>query len=156
MGAAETAAYLIGVDHRIQYTNAGCGPEWTLDIQRFEDYLVERATTLDVDLLAEEFSDEAARLSNATHCTVGDAARRAGRGHLYMDPDTAERAEAGISTDDQREQEWLRRLRGFDARRPLIVCGNGHVDSFAARLGAAGFRVSVLSCNWGNDGALKD
>ena len=156
MGAAEKAAYLIGVDHRIQYTNGGCGPEWTLDIQQFEDYLVERATTLDADLMAEEFSEEAVRRSNATGCTVRDAARRAGRKHLFLDPDTAERAEAGVSTHDQREREWLRRLRNSEARRPLIVCGDGHVDSFAVRLGAAGFQVSVLSCNWGNDWALKD
>jgi hypothetical protein len=30
-------AYLVGVDHRIQYTNNACGAELTEDIRKFED-----------------------------------------------------------------------------------------------------------------------
>lgn len=45
---------LVGVDHRIQYTNADCGPEWIAEIQRFTDYLVGEFAKRLPDLVAEE------------------------------------------------------------------------------------------------------
>ena len=48
--------YLVGVDLRIQYTNNSCGPEWREDIRILEDYLHSKATELNIELLAEEFS----------------------------------------------------------------------------------------------------
>lgn len=156
MNAEEKTAFVVGVDHGIQYTNADCGPEWTSDIRAFENYLVDEATKHGVDLLAEEFSQEQVQNNNATGCTVRDAAGRAHKPHLFLDPDTAERAASGISTGDQREVEWLRRLRHAGATRPLVVCGDDHVDSFSTRLKAAGFRTTVLGRKWGNDWRFRN
>ena len=156
MSTEHKAAYVVGVDHRIQYTNANCGPEWRSDIHQFEDYLVEQARKLDVDLLGEEFSEEQVQQNHATGCTVRDAARRADRRHLFLDPDREERVAAGILTSEQREQEWLRRLRGADARRLIVVCGEDHVDSFAVKLGHAGFRTTVLGRKWGNNWRFRN
>lgn len=151
MNAGVKVAAVVGVDHRIQYTNADCGPEWTSDIRAFEDYLVDQASSHDVDLLAEEFSEEAVRKNNATTSPVQEAARRAHKPHLFMDPDTVERDAAGITTGAQRESEWLQRLRLANVTRLLIVCGDDHVDSFAQRLDEDGFRTTVLSRGWGYD-----
>jgi len=151
VNAEDKTAHLVGVDHRIQYTNASCGPEWTVDLRKFEDYLVGEATRLNVDLLAEEFSEELVRRNAASGCTVRDAARRAKKSHLFCDPDRSEREAAHISNYDQREEEWLARITRSGALQPLVVCGNVHVESFANRLRTAGFKVTILSCNWGSN-----
>jgi hypothetical protein len=156
MDAEEKTAFVVGVDHRIQYTNTACGPEWTSDIREFEDYLVREATKHEVDVLAEEFSEEVVQMNHATGCTVRDAAGRACIDHLFLDPDTSERAASDITRGDQREMEWLSRLRRTGATRPLVVCGDDHVDSFTDRLEAAGFRTSVLSRDWGNNWMLRN
>jgi hypothetical protein len=156
MNAGAKTAHLVGVDHRIQYTNATCGAEWTADIRKFEDYLVDEATRLNVDLLAEEFSEELVHRNSASGCTVRDAAYRAQKPHLFCDPDGAERTKARISNDNEREQEWLARIEHTSARRPLIVCGNIHVEPFGNRLRAAGFLVTVLSRNWGSNWMFKN
>lgn len=149
-------AHLVGVDHRIQYTNPSCGPEWTADIRKFQDYLVSEANRLKVDLLAEEFSEEICRLHCASGCTVRDAASHAQKAHLFCDPDSAERKTAQISNKDQREQEWLARIQRAGARRLLMVCGNDHIESFGEHLRTARFEVSVLSLNWGRGWQLKN
>ncbi len=156
MSAPAKTAIVVGVDHRIQYTNADCGQEWTTDIRALEEHLVGIATKLDADLVAEEFNEECVKRNAATGCTVRDAARRAGRAHLFCDPDTAERTRAGISTPGQREEEWLRRALKAGPSRLLFVCGDAHVDSLADRLLAAGYQVTVDSRNWGNDWAFKN
>ncbi len=149
-------AHLVGVDHRIQYTNPSCGPEWTTEIRKFQDYLVSEATRLKVDLLAEEFSEELVRRNCASGCTVRDAASRAQKPHIFCDPDLAERKTAQISNDDQREQEWLARIQRAGAQRPLMVCGDDHIEAFGEHLRTAGFEVSVLSRNWGRGWELKN
>jgi hypothetical protein len=156
MSSESRIAHLVSADHRIQYTNPSCGPEWAADICKFEDYLVSEATRLKVDLLAEEFSEELVRRNCASGCTVRDAASRAKKPHLFCDPDLAERERAQISNDDLREQEWLARIQRARAHRPLMVCGDNHIESFGKHLRTAGFEVSVLSRNWGHSWELKN
>jgi len=151
MGDNERLAYLIGVDHRIQYTNASCGPEWRADIKALEDYLADKALELNVDLLAEEFNEEYLVRDRATGCTVRDAAGRVEKQHIFCEPDAAEREAKKLNTPDLRESFWLDRLLKLGASSLLFVCGNDHLKSFSKKLNAAGFETTILSENWGND-----
>ena len=150
--------FLVGVDHKIQYNNANDGPKWRGDVRKFEDYLVSHCQNHAVDLLAEEFSEEAVHINNATGCTVRDAARRLNRPHIFCDPDTPQRKERGITKHDhnRREMFWLERLNGTTGQRVLFICGDDHVDSFSHKLQAAGFEAQVLSRGWGKDWRSKD
>ena len=103
------SVYLVGVDHRIQYTNTSCGPEWRAEIRAFEDYLVSKADELKVQLLAEEFNQERVERNNATGCTVRDAAKRSGKQHLFCEPPKSQ----GTDTPDKREYIWLAKLKDF-------------------------------------------
>lgn len=77
--------FLVGVDHRIQYTNASCGPDWRAQIHTFENYLVSQVRELSADFLAEEFSEELVAINGATACTVRDAAARAKCAHCFCE-----------------------------------------------------------------------
>ena len=155
MGDNERLAYLIGVDHRIQYTNASCGPEWKADIKALEDYLADKAVELNVDLLAEEFNEEYLVRNHSTGCTVRDAAGRVEKQHIFCEPDAAEREAKKLNTPDLRESFWLDRLLKSGASSLLFVCGDDHLKSFSKKLNAAGFETTILSENWGNDWMIK-
>ena len=141
--------FLVGVDHRIQYTNASCGPDWRARIRAFENYLVSQASELSADFLAEEFSEELVAINNATACTVRDAAARAKRAHCFCEAPSSERAQTGAALVEARENYWLERIRGTGANRIVFVCGNDHLSSFANRLQTAGYSTTELSRDWG-------
>ena len=155
MGDNERLAYLIGVVHRIQYTNASCGLEWRADIKALEDYLADKALELNVDLLAEEFNEEYLVRNHATGCTVRDAAGRVEKQHIFCEPDAAEREAKKLNTPDLRESFWLDHLLKSGASSLLFVCGDDHLKSFSKKLNAAGFETTILSENWGNDWMIK-
>lgn len=141
--------FLVGVDHRIQYTNASCGPDWRSRIRAFEDYLVSQATTLSTDLLGEEFSEELLAINRATACTVRDAAARAQCAHYFCEAPSSERAQTGAALVEARETYWLERIQSTGANRIVFVCGNDHLSSFANRLQTAGYSTTELSRDWG-------
>jgi hypothetical protein len=143
--------FLVGVDHRIQYTNAACGPEWTAEIRAFEDYLISEVAKRSVDLVAEEFNEELLAQNSATACTVRDAASRGHCPHMFCEPNNAERTVLNLSTNERREEVWLQRLVETDARRILFVCGDDHLTTFAQRLKASGFSVTELARGRGSD-----
>ncbi len=149
------AVYLVGVNHRIQYTNNGCGPEWRADIQALEDYLVSKATELNIELLAEEFNQEGFERNSATGCTVRDAAQRCEKLHLFCEPTSSERENLGINTPDMRENTWLERIKDSEASSILFVCGDDHLKSFSEKLEAQGIEAVVLSQGWGHDWMFK-
>ncbi len=153
MAGQRAKAFIIGVNHRIQYTKTNYKLEWKNEICSFSDYLAEKATLLNVDLIAEEFNDEAIHKNDASTCTVRDTAKRISRKHLFLDPDSRERPASFTSKEEKmeyREDEWLRRIKIIDSSVFIIVCGDAHVDSFAAKLDKAGYDVEILSRNqWG-------
>ncbi len=148
--------YLIGVDHRIQYTNNSCGPEWKSDIQTLENYLVSKVTEFGIELLAEEFSQECIEWNNASGCTVRDAAERCEKTHLFCDPTTSERASLGINTPDMREKYWMEKIKGSEASSVLFVCGDDHLESFSEILKAQGIEAQIVSQGWGKDWMFKE
>jgi len=143
--------YLVGVNHRIQYTNSGCGSEWRDEIQALEDYLVSKANELKIELLAEEFNQALMERNHAIGCTVRDAARRCGRKHLFCEPTMLERDSLGIDTPDKRENIWLERLKDSQVFSILFVCGDDHLKSVSEKLNAQGVETSILSEEWGKD-----
>ena len=147
--------YLIGVDHRIQYTNNTCGPEWRQDIKSFEDYLVSKTEEMKIELLAEEFSQENIERNNATGCTVKDAAQRCHKQHLFCDPTKSERESEGIDDDDKRENFWLEKLKNSNASVIMFVCGDSHINSFSEKVRANMVQTKILSNGWGNDWMYK-
>lgn len=141
--------FLVGVNHCIQWSNSAYSPKWQQEIRKFAEYLKNQCQQLGIQLLAEEFSEEALRSSNATNCTVRDVATEVGLLHLFCDPDSNERDKLNVKTLDQREMVWLDRLLLAKKDIVLFVCGDDHVDTFSCKLMDSGFQVQVLSRHWG-------
>ena len=87
MSSERKIAHLVSADHRIQYTNPSCGPEWTADIRKFEDYLVSEATRLNVDSLLKS------SVRNSFVATVP-------LGVLFATPQVAHRNREGEEVDE--------------------------------------------------------
>lgn len=85
--------YIIGVDHLVQYN--GPVPERLRD--DFRDYLVAFSRTHRIDLIAEEFSNEALlEVYHATKDTACEAARILGILHRFCDPEERDMIRLGI------------------------------------------------------------
>lgn len=138
--------YLIGVHHQVQYVppDIASFPESKEVLDSFVHLVSTEARDRGADLVAEEFSQHELTANRAIAGTVQTAAQRAGVRHLFADPDPNERARDGISTPEQRERVWLRRLKADGAERVIFVCGDGHIDSFRELLEASGAVVSIL------------
>lgn len=148
---------LVGVEHRIQWIPQHTGPEWQQDLDQFAAHLRQYAVQARVDLLAEEFSEEALRRSNARDSVARSVAASLQIAHMFCDPDTNERRQLSIENDVQREAYWLARLRESAASVVIFVCGDSHVDSFRAKAEAAGHDAEVVSQNrWGYGWQLKE
>jgi hypothetical protein len=147
---------LVGVDHRIQYTNLACSPKWRQEILKFANYLKDQCQQHGVQLLAEEFSEEALLSSNATGCTVCDVATELGLPHLFCDPTQSERNTLNVTTSDQREQVWLDRLLSAKKDNILFVCGDDHINTFSTKLMVSDFQIQVLSRQWGKNWPMID
>ena len=149
MNTCPPEVLLVGVDHRIQYTTAHCGPDWRERIKQFEDYLVELTVEHGASLIAEEFNEEALDRSIATDCTARDAAQRANRAHLFCEPPSVWRNGRSDALSADREMYWLECLKISNAKRIIFLCGNDHLVTFQRLLVEAGYVAIVESKNWG-------
>lgn len=171
--------YLIGVDHKVQYTN-----DYTdvLLVESFAQYLKGQAKRLKVTLIAEEFNQEAISKSKAKACTARDVAKKLGIEHRFCDPDCSEREAVGIPSRhkireqlglppfvkdeqleeqekriseeekkywDKREQFWFHKIKDKLHERIIFICGDAHLESFRSLLNNGGYEVKILSKNWG-------
>jgi hypothetical protein len=85
--------YLIGVDHLIQYN----GPVPEPMRNEFRSYIIEICQMHGIQVIAEEFSNEALqKVYHATRETAGEAAEILKIRHRYCDPEEKELAEMGI------------------------------------------------------------
>lgn len=147
---------LIGVEHRIQWIHQDTGPEWQQDLDQFAAHIRDIALEAEADLLAEELSEENIRSSNARDSVARNVASSLGITHIFCNPDTRERRQLTIETDDQRELLWLARLGESSASAAVFICGDSHIDSFRSKAEAAGHEVQVESRNrWGYGWQLK-
>jgi hypothetical protein len=159
----EPLLYLIGGNHAVQFKSvlAQMFDEservWKKR-EAFKAHVAEMIDKLDIEILAEEFSEEAKRQSGAG--SFGETAlefswetvlqqfcKAKGIEHRFCDPDSEERKALGIEDPDskrgraQRERVWLSRIAGCKHRRVLFVCGDTHYDAFAQLLASNGFNV---------------
>jgi len=142
--------FIIGVDHRIQWIPRKCGQGWAEKIEEFMRYIAQQCQEQQVDLIAEEFNEEAVKLSNAEDSTARRVAGELSHSHLFCDPDSKEREELGASDCERRENEWLRRLKFSGCERVLFICGDKHVDTFVEKLKAGGENLEIVSRGfWG-------
>ena len=150
--------YIVGVNHRIQWWPPSPRPEWTKRLLEFEEYLAEKCGCLQIDLLAEEFSEEALRGSNSTRSTGRNVANDRGISHRFCDPSKEERENLGIASDDheQRMRLWLECILTTHSKRVLFLCGDNHVQNFSGLLTDAGHRVETLSQGWGKNWRMID
>ena len=150
----EPLLYLIGVNHAVQFKDAQTQmlPAWEPESVRktreaFKAHVAEMIDTLDIEILAEEFSEEAKTRWRVSESVLERLAKTKGIEHRFCDPDTKEREALGIEDPDskhgraQREQVWLSRIADCKLRRVLFVCGDEHYADFAQLLESNGFNV---------------
>ena len=168
----EPLLYLIGGNHAVQFKSASGGESESVQKKReaFTAHVAVMIDKLDIEILAEEFSQEAKRESGVREVaavlgetaldealegfswdTVLEQFSKAKRiQHRFCDPDSIEKQALGIEVDpqketesdrDKRERVWLRRIADCKYRRVLFVCGSNHYDAFAQLLERNGFNV---------------
>ena len=166
----EPLLYLIGVNHALQFKSAVAqmfGESENVQKKReaFKAHVAEMIDKLDIEILAEEFSQETKQQPDAQEeeafreevtaelgtapeplswDTVLEQFSKAKRiEHRFCDPDSKERKALGIEEPDwgKREQVWLSRIADCKRRRVLFVCGDNHYDAFAQLLATNGFNV---------------
>jgi hypothetical protein len=137
--------FLLGVDHQVQQNRKN----------PLTPYFIEYAESVcqkqQIQLIAEEFSKEALKLSRVKTTTVFDLAARLGLPHLYCDPTTDERKRLGIGgQSNMREQVWLTRLNKHLDLNILFICGSTHLISFSTLLRATSIPVRVCRKTFDN------
>jgi hypothetical protein len=140
---------LIGVDHVIQH-GGYLDTCKEVALREFQFYLGQVVQEKGIDIIAEEFSEVALKRSNTDFSTCKELARALKIEHLFCDPTPEEREALKIETAEQREHEWLKRIRGYFHMNILFICGSEHLQSFKRLLAANGFKVAILSDGWGN------
>jgi hypothetical protein len=166
----EPLLYLIGVNHAVQFKSAiaqmfGESESVRKKREAFKAHVAEMIDKLDIEILAEEYSEEGKRKPAEKETAVDEQSERAsfetavaqcnyetvleqfskakGIKHRFCDPDSKERNALGIDESDwgKREQVWLSRIADCKRRRVLFVCGDNHFDAFAQLLESNGFNV---------------
>jgi hypothetical protein len=166
----EPLVYLIGVNHAVQFKSAVSqmfGESESVHKKReaFKAHVAEMIDKLDIEILAEEFSQEAKRQPDEREAeafrekhaaelgteleplswdtVLEEFSKAKGLEHRFCDPDSEERKALGIEESDwdKREQAWMSRIADCKCRRVLFVCGDNHYDAFAQLLESNGFNV---------------
>jgi len=139
---------VIGVDHVIQH-GGYLDTRKEVALREFQFYLAQVVQEKKIDIIAEEFSEVALAQSNTDFSTCRELARSLKIEHLFCDPTPEEREALKIETGEQREQEWLNRIRESLHMNVVFICGSEHLQSFKRLLAANGFEVAILSDGWG-------
>src|SRR5262245_48897596 len=166
----ESFLYLIGVNHAVQFKSAvaqmfGESESVRQKREAFTAHVAEMIAKLDIEILAEEFSEQGklrpdvreeeacrekltAELGTAPEpvnyeTVLEEFSKAKGIEHRFCDPDAEERKALGIEESDwrKREQVWLSRIEDCKCRRVLFVCGDDHYNAFAELLESNGFDV---------------
>ncbi|MFA4930941.1 MAG: hypothetical protein WC570_03710 [Patescibacteria group bacterium] len=92
--------YLLGIHHLVQWNN-------TLKItEEFIDFLTTKIGSLHVDLIAEEFSEEAKSRNNINQTTTEKVAEVLNIKHLLCDPSIVEREAIGYLTSQELREKF--------------------------------------------------
>lgn len=147
----EPLLYLIGVNHARQFKYPATRMFGEAEAVRekreaFKAHIVEKIDQLDIEILAEEWSDEVPG-NDTVPWQIGKAR---GIEHRFCDPTAIEKQARGIEVDprketdsdrDKRRRFWLSKIADCKQRRVLFVCGDKHFDAFAQLLESNGFNV---------------
>jgi hypothetical protein len=165
--------HLVGLNHAHQLEGSKHGAPGA-----FNQYLTRFCADEDIDLLAEELSEEAVSLWQATGSVAKTVAKRISINHMFCDPQLADRRRLGIRTADEiasdlgygrfltpaqeairtaeernswpiREQFWFEELSRVSFKRCAYILGSEHVTTFGALLTNKGFQVHIAHPNWG-------
>lgn len=142
--------FLVGVDHLIQH-NGFVWPAKKRALKEFSKYLIMVSKKYKLSILAEEFSEEALRLSNAKKSTLQAVAKQMNLMHIFCDPSSMERKRFNISNKSQRENFWIDRFEIFMDKNILFLCGASHLESISGKLTVKGIDTKIISSGWGVD-----
>lgn len=124
-------------------------------ITKFEKYVTEKVDSLNISVLAEEFSLDAVQLNGVPQSILGELAVTKSLTHLFCDPSIQERKRLdipkGIEGFAEREGYWLEKIKPFRTKSMIFVCGDSHVESFLERLSSSGVSAQILSKGWGKE-----
>lgn len=140
---------IIGVDHHIQYKKEDYSVSYREKISHFLDFLREQSKIYNIDLLAEEFSEEALKMNNVSSSNVFDLSQTLKIQHCFCDPDTKQRTEYNINSSDERELFWLNTILAAKKQSIILICGDAHVDTFKNKLNLKGIDCQVIGREWG-------
>jgi hypothetical protein len=162
--------FIIGIKHDLHQTGPFGDKQPLAD---FEELLGKVTKEEKIQLIAEEFSQDAARFWNIEKTPTQTFAEKLGVDYIHVDPGIKERKTLGIksreetaselgidifnlapgdldkinanskSYDHLREEEWLRRLTPHAGRQVVFVCGFEHTQSFFNLLIAKGYKATV-------------
>ena len=151
--------YIVGTDHEMQHDAPShrTAPDKVQRARReFQTYLCTLVDRLKIQVIAEEFSQEALNGRHA-ESTVRPVADKLGIEHRFCDPNVAEREELGLphpfldhrkerempQLNQIREQNWLDRLSDVLHRDIIFICGAKHVHTFFELIRSKGISATV-------------
>lgn len=163
---------LVGTNHAHQLVDFDSGAHAC-----FKSYLNSLCQAEEIDLIAEELSEEAISVWGATDSTARSLARTLGVNHIFCDPGSEERAALGIydykqlksklglgrgvtSEQDEyllneekkywpiRERHWLDRILSANAQSCLLIIGASHVEQFCKLIFDNGHECEVRTASW--------
>jgi len=155
--------YLIGINHELQQDSK---PSFKQLRFWFLEYLESKIDQYNVQVIAEEMSEEALR--GATPI-LKQLAEKKCIAHIFCDPNTAERKARNLrfsgryATSEERaadfikrEQFWLERIRPYRDQEIIFVCGAYHYEGFKLMLEKDGFFVpEERNHQWDYDELLR-
>jgi hypothetical protein len=144
---------IVGTNHRFQHINADAGKVKKSAVSKFRERLRYLVESHSINVIAEEFSVEALRISNASLSVCQEIAQQNGICHVFCDPTSDERSEHGIYKHDdaKREMFWLQRLQPCIGKKVLFICGSNHTESFCRMIRANQVDARIDEIYWGED-----
>lgn len=147
------------------------------DAFNFIDYLSNICLNKNIDLIAEELSEEALASSHAIDSSCRILSGKMGIRHIFCDPESAERKFLGIPSESEiledlgfgkvltraqaiqlkteemrywnaRENYWIENIIQHDFKRCLFICGSSHIGSFSKNLSSKGINFEIITENW--------
>lgn len=164
--------YLIGTRHQFQVPKPDTPPP---QVEAFKKLLQDVVRTRGIRVIAEEMNLEKLQSMGAIITTCKEIADTLNLAHCYCEPDKKAQEKLGIisidqsvyasnrflqnipkaqidaelrASDQKREQEWLKKLRGLNLTPVLFICGANHAKRFVDLVRHNGFSVIVLHLDW--------
>jgi hypothetical protein len=150
--------YILGLNHRLQIK-----PKLK-ETKELLTFIADKIDALKIDLIAEEFSEEALQRHGIKSTTVQRFCRRNKMSHIFIDPGPEERTRLGIisrgtvlkesynrqeyfkpkdysrfveevkETFKPREKYWFEKIKPNLKKDILVICGWDHMISFSKLL----------------------